>query len=447
MEADRDRRPTLVPMIPPSSSSPLPLAAYQPSSLFAMLLVSSLLPRNTFSLRWLALSGVGVGGAMGANHGECGGGWGGGGGIGGHPRAVARRGGGSGWKLHPGGWRDGDGVAVPSSSLALSWRDIVAALGGTVNANANCDRSSSLVIGTDDGSWDLSVVDSILGKVPRGGGGDRGGGERDGTYAGLVNIGNTCYLNAQLQCAYHIPYLRRLVLDAKDEIVRVEVEVEIETDDDDLAITVRGDNSTLDCPDAKPDEGTMTESAAASANDHLTELENIVDSLSAVDYSNNTAGRPIEAKKSVIVKKMIKEEILTVSPALRALKVTFNSLDGSMSSSGTTKVLCQTLGINPYIQQDGQEFWKLFIPEIRNDQLERLYSGYFEDYVREILPAGDESAGEDLATAVEDYGEEKKDEDDTIAFSTERVKTNQARERIRKEVFLDLSIPVSEGVG
>lgn len=29
---------------------------------------------------------------------------------------------------------------------------------------------------------------------------------------GLVNLGNTCYLNAQLQCAYHIPYIRELIL-------------------------------------------------------------------------------------------------------------------------------------------------------------------------------------------------------------------------------------------
>mmetsp|Transcript_33174 Transcript_33174/g.48699 ORF Transcript_33174/g.48699 Transcript_33174/m.48699 type:complete len:261 (-) Transcript_33174:2217-2999(-) len=29
---------------------------------------------------------------------------------------------------------------------------------------------------------------------------------------GLVNLGNTCYLNAQLQCAYHVPLVRELIL-------------------------------------------------------------------------------------------------------------------------------------------------------------------------------------------------------------------------------------------
>ena len=31
---------------------------------------------------------------------------------------------------------------------------------------------------------------------------------------GLINLGNTCYLNSQLQCAYHIPAIRRLVLES-----------------------------------------------------------------------------------------------------------------------------------------------------------------------------------------------------------------------------------------
>ncbi len=30
----------------------------------------------------------------------------------------------------------------------------------------------------------------------------------------MINLGNTCYLNSQLQCAYHIPAIRRLVLES-----------------------------------------------------------------------------------------------------------------------------------------------------------------------------------------------------------------------------------------
>jgi hypothetical protein len=333
-------------------------------------------------------------------------------------------------------WRNGN---APQLAFLLS--DIAAVLEEAAIANENKDHSDYLV-GVDDKSWDWSIVDSILGRIPRGGGGDRGG-DNERKYPGLVNMGNTCYLNAQLQCAYHIPYLRRLVLDAKDEIVEVEVDVEIEIetddDDDDEAVTIRENNPTSDCAVAKLDDEIKTKSAGVSVDEYIP-----ADSLSTGD---NTSDQPIEAKKRVIVKKVTKKEILPISQALRALQVTFNSLDSSPSSSGTTSVLCRTLGINPYVQQDGQEFWKLFIPEIRYDQLERLYGGYFEDYVREILPEGGDSMSGELAMAVEDYGEEKKDEDDLKISSTEDVKNNNARERIRKELFLDLSIPVSEGIG
>ena len=59
-------------IIPPTTTtSTLPIAIYYyPStSLFIMLVVASLLPKHTFSLRWLALSGcgVGIGGCVGGS--------------------------------------------------------------------------------------------------------------------------------------------------------------------------------------------------------------------------------------------------------------------------------------------------------------------------------------------------------------------------------------------
>ena len=68
---------------------------------------------------------------------------------------------------------------------------------------------------------------------------------------------------------------------------------------------------------------------------------------------------------------------------------------------GTTQILCRSLGINPYIQQDGQEFWKLFVPELDYTQLSELYTGYYDDYIREIV---DENGG--------GWEEEKKEEED-----------------------------------
>jgi len=142
---------------------------------------------------------------------------------------------------------------------------------------------------------------------------------------------------------------------------------------------------------------------------------------------------PSTPKKKTIIQKEMKEEVVSISYALQALKVIFNSLTQSKGGTASTSVLCRTLGINPYLQQDGQEFWKLFVPELNNDELTSLYSGYFEDYVREIIPEEEED------------GEEKKDDDDEPQAVASEEGT--ARERIRTEPFLDLSIPVAEGTG
>ena len=53
--------PVSAPLVHTSGGActPFPLAVYRPASLMTMLLVASLLPKNTFSLRWLVLSGDG----------------------------------------------------------------------------------------------------------------------------------------------------------------------------------------------------------------------------------------------------------------------------------------------------------------------------------------------------------------------------------------------------
>ena len=67
--------------------------------------------------------------------------------------------------------------------------------------------------------------------------------------------------------------------------------------------------------------------------------------------------------------------------------------------------------------------------------------------MREILPESEVPTDEELVMAAEDYGEEKKDEEEFNVFSTNGAENIKARERIRKELFSDLSIPVSEGTG
>ena len=144
---------------------------------------------------------------------------------------------------------------------------------------------------------------------------------------GLINGGNTCYLNAQLECAYHIPRVRGMIVNPPS----------------------------------------VSQNAAASSP-----------ALASLGY---------------------------VFAAMQ--KAAEGGLDGGYAPSTPTTVLCRTLGISVWEQQDSQEFWKLLLPEFQLPQLVDLYQGSYEGYI----------------AAVDGTGREKK----------------------REEQFLDLSLDVSGG--
>ena len=444
--------------LPPPPTAPLPLAAYtQPASLFAMLLVASLLPKNTFSLRWLscveAVSAATRGGLMGRRYSIVGSNleWKNSNNdeivvllpqfsalldmqVGKHSRSFScneiadERGGQTGESAFVSSLNEKDVL------LATLWNDLLPILRKEYAIATNKRAHSTNVV---DKPWcDSSIIDSILDFIPRGGGGDSGSSnhrrDENGNmmFAGLVNMGNTCYLNAQLQCAYHIPYLRQLVLDARDEVVQIEVEVEEEIDDDTEIVAQR--------------DG-MEEGIAI--DDQITKSEEDIEASYIIDAEQLPLGAAKATK--TITKKVMKDELKSITDALRGLQMTFKSLDNKSpyATSGNTEVLCRTLDIDPYVQQDGQEFWKLFIPEIEYNKLANLYSGHYTDYVREILPDTEVMNQEESSMAIDDdYGEEKKEEVEFVPAELE-VKKDKAQERISTVVFSDLSIPVSEGTG
>ena len=73
--------------------------------------------------------------------------------------------------------------------------------------------------------------------------------------------------------------------------------------------------------------------------------------------------------------------------------------------SVSTAAFCRNLGISVYEQQDAQEFWKLLLPEIDFPPLTDLYRGKYESYIAALDGSG--------------------------------------REKIRIEMFLDLSLDVT----
>jgi ubiquitin C-terminal hydrolase len=155
---------------------------------------------------------------------------------------------------------------------------------------------------------------------------------------GLVNLGNTCYLNAQLQCIYHIPKARDLIIHSQSQQQQQQQQ-------------------------PKQDSQKQAQTQAMLGLAHV--------------FSNMQQNN---------------------SP----------SSSTSTSTPTTTRVLCQVLGINPYEQQDSQEFWKLLLPELKSTPLVDLYQGAYEDYVAALDGSG--------------------------------------RERRREEPFLDLSLDISRFV-
>ena len=144
---------------------------------------------------------------------------------------------------------------------------------------------------------------------------------------GLINGGNTCYLNAQLECAYHIPRVRGMIIN----------------------------------PPSVPHNVAASSPALASLGHVFATMQ----------------------------------------------KAAEGGMDGGYAPATPTTVLCRTLGIPVWEQQDSSEFWKILLPEFQLPQLVDLYQGSYESYIAAVDGSG--------------------------------------RERKREEQFLDLSLDVSGG--
>lgn len=168
-----------------------------------------------------------------------------------------------------------------------------------------------------------------------------------------MNLGNTCYANAQFQCAFHIPLVRTLI-ECPPNVKKQKKKKAVST-----ARTAVSEEKEKDAEQRRQDE-------EGNPQEGPTEDGDGKDSISDNEQV-----------------KVEEEEEEPESVAIQALRQVFQEMETSISAVSPRR-FCQVLGIPVMEQQDSQEFWKLLLPALKLPALMDLYQGCFEDYIKAL---------------------------------------------------------------
>jgi hypothetical protein len=136
-------------------------------------------------------------------------------------------------------------------------------------------------------------------------------------------------MNAQLQCAFHIPAVRQIAMEVLDDAQKFDALV-VDGDGDD---TTTSSNQQQQQQQQPPSEAALA-------------MKELLDGMTKSAEEKSTAYYP--------------------------------------------RSFCIRLGIPPMVQQDSQEFWKLLLPAIGSEKLSDMYKGVYVDYISALDGSGRE---------------------------------------------------------
>jgi Ubiquitin carboxyl-terminal hydrolase len=165
---------------------------------------------------------------------------------------------------------------------------------------------------------------------------------------GLQNLGNTCYMNAQLQCAYHIPRVRNIILS---------LPVHQSISQTSGLLHKNSNNKNNNNNDDDPSFSLENEEQHPETR------------APAAMPESNVAWEAMRLVFADMTRNLLQQQPQQPQQGERR---------GPVSSP---RILCQSLRIPVMEQQDAQEFWKLLLSAMRLPALTDLYQGAFEDYI------------------------------------------------------------------